>query len=157
MVLGEKTVPERYPLNANQCLITNIFLAYPFYIVPVFFPHVIWLGIAQMLFGLSQFIIYGIVINIRLKSFYNPGLAAVVLLHVPIGVYYLWYISANHLASTGDVVIGILVTVLAALIIVVLPMRLLASKASPYPFSEAEMGGFAKQKVAKIRMSETAR
>lgn len=112
---------------------------------------------AQMLFGLSQLIVHGIVIDIRLKSLYNPGLAAVVLLHVPISVYYLWYISANHLASTADVVIGILVTILAALIIVVLPMRVLASKTSPYPFSEAEMGGFAKPKVAKIRMSETAR
>ena len=152
-VLGEKKVPERYPLNANQCLITNVFLAYPFYIAAIFLPNMIWLGLAQVLFGMFQLIVHGIVINVRLKSLYNPGLAAVVFLHWPIGIYYIWYVTTNHLASTGDFVIGFIVTIIAAIVTVILPLRLSASKESKYPFSEAEMGGFAKQKVEKIRNS----
>jgi hypothetical protein len=152
-VRGEKNVPERYPLNANQYLITNVFLAYPFYIAALLLPQVIWLGIAQVLFGMLQLIVHGVVINVRLKSLYNPDLAAVVFLHCPIGIYYLWYVTTNHLASAGDVVLGFLATILAAVITVLLPLRFLASQESTYPFSEAEMGGFAKQKVANIRNS----
>ena len=153
VVLGEKKVPERYPLNANQCLVTNVFLAYPFYLLPVFLPNLIWLGLAQMLFGMLQLIVHGIVFNIRLKSLYNPGLASVVFLHWPIGIYYIWYVTTNHLASTGDFVIGFIVTIIAAIVTIALPLRLMASKESKYPFSETAMFGFAKEKVEKIRNS----
>ena len=152
-VLGEKEVPERYPLNANQALVINVFLAYPFYVSAIFLPGVIWLGLAQVLFGMFQIILHGIVINLRLKSLYNPGLASVVFLHIPIGIYYIWYVTTNGLASRSDFVIGLLVTIFAALVIIFLPLRFMASKDSKYPFLEREMGGFAKEKVAKIRMS----
>ena len=152
-VFGEKKVPERYPINANQALITNVFLAYPFYILAIIFPNLIWLGFAQILFGMVQLIVHGFIVNVRLKSLYNPGLAAVIFLHWPIGLYYIWYIITNNLASTGDYIIGVIVTIIAAIVMIALPMRLLASKESNYPFSEAEMGGFAKEKVDKIRKS----
>lgn len=155
VVLGEKNVPERYPLNTNQCLITNVFLGYPFYIVAIVFPNLIWLGIAQILFGMLQLIVHGVITNIKLKSVYNPGLAAVVFLHWPIGIYYFWYITTNKLVTTGDIVIGAIVTVAAAIVMIVLPMKLLGSRESKYPFSETEMGGFAKQKVERIRKTGT--
>lgn len=153
VVMGEKKVPERYPLNANQCFISNVFLAYPFYILPVFLPDVIWLGLAQVMLGMFQLIAHGIVVNIRLKSPYNPGLGAVVFLHMPIGIYYIWYVTTNHLASTGDFVIGLFAFLVAAILLFLLPIRLLANKESKYPFEEAEVYGFAKEKVKKIRNS----
>lgn len=149
---GEKDIPDRYPLNANQCLISNVFLTYPFYILPVFFPNAIWFGLAQVLLGMIiQLLAHGIMVNIRLKSFYNPGLAAVVFLHVPLGVYYIWYVTTNHLASAGDFVIGAIGAILASLLLFGLPIRLLRSRTSNYPFSAEEMDGFARQKVAQIR------
>ena len=152
-MMGEKKVPERYPLNANQCFISNVFLTYPFYIIPVFFPNVIWLGLAQVMLGMFQLIAHGIVVNIRLKSPYNPGLGAVVFLHMPIGIYYIWYVTTNHLASMGDLIIGIFACIVAAIILFLLPIRLLRSRQSKYPFAEAEMYGYAKAKVEKIRNS----
>ena len=53
----------------------------------MFFPTVIWLGLAPVLFGILQFVIHGIVTNAKLRSLYNPGSAAVVLGHIPIGAY----------------------------------------------------------------------
>lgn len=102
---------------------------------------------------MAQLIVHGLVVNIRLKSLYNPGLAAVVFLHWPIGIYYIWYFISNSLVNTGDFVIGIIVTIIAAILIIMLPLRLSANKESKYPFTEAEMGGFAKEKVDKIRKS----
>lgn len=150
-MFGEKNVPDRYPLNANQCLISNVFLTYPFYLAAIFLPQVIWLGLAQVGLGLFQILAHGIVVNIRLKSLYNPGLATAVFLFLPIGIYYIWYVTTNHLASTGDVIFGVIATILAAIVLFLLPILLLRSKESKYPFAEAEMYGFAKQKVANIR------
>ena len=152
-LMGEKIVPERYPLNANQCFISNVFLTYPFYIIPVFLPGVIWLGLSQVMLGMFQLIAHGIVVNIRLKSLYNPGLGAVVFLHMPIGIYYIWYVTTNGLASTGDFVIGLIAFIVATILLFLLPIRLLANKETKYPFAEAEMYGFAKAKVEKIRNS----
>jgi len=149
-VLGQRQVPERYPLNTNQVLMTNVFLAYTFYIAAIAWPGLIWLGIPQVLFGMLQLIVHGIVINVKLKSLYNPGLASVVFLHWPIGIYYIHYVVTKHLASTGDFVFGSIATVIAAFVTVILPMKLLGSKTSPYPFSEAEMYGFAKEKLKQM-------
>ena len=152
VMFGEKNVPERYPLNANQCLISNVFLTYPFYLAAIFLPNIIWLGLAQVGLGLFQILAHGIVVNIRLRSLYNPGLATAVFLFLPIGMYYIWYVSTKHLASTGDVVLGVIATILAAIVLFLLPIILLRSKESKYPFAEAEMEGFfARRKVATIR------
>ncbi len=146
-VLGERAVPERYPLNANQCLIVNVFLAYPFYLAAILLPNVIWLGIAQVLFGMLQLIVHGLLINVRMKSLYNPGLASVVFLHMPIGIYYLWYVTAHGLAHTGDYIFGVIATFVAAALMVALPILVFRNKQSKYPFSEAEMYRFGKDKL----------
>ena len=151
---GEKEAPDRYPLNANQCWISNVFLTYPFYVIPVFFPDLIWLGLAQIMLGLIQVPAHGIAVNIRLKSLYNPGLGATLFLQLPLGVYYIWYVATNHLASTGTYVIGLIGAILAGMVLFALPIRLLATnRESKYPFAEAEMYGFAKEKIEKIRIS----
>jgi hypothetical protein len=152
-VFGEKNVPERYPLNTNQVLVTNVFLAYPFYIVPIFLPNLIWFGMAQVLFGMLQFIVHGIVINIRLKSLYNPGLASVILLNFPIGIYYLWYVSAQKLVSTSDVALAIVVCIVGAFVMILLPIKLMGSRSSEYAFPDEVFYGYDRQKVEAIRRS----
>jgi len=150
---GEKAVPERYPLNTNQVLVTNVYIAYPFYLAAIVFPNLIWLGVAQVVFGTLQVIIHGIVINRRLGTFYNPGLASAVFLHVPICVYYIWYVSSHGLAAPSDYVIGVIATLVAALVAIIIPIRLLSSKTSPYPFPERMFYGYAKEKLVRMRNS----
>lgn len=134
--------PERYPLNKNSCLIVNVILAYPFYILAILLPGVIWLGLAQVIFGMMQIFMHGIFINLRMKSWYNPGLAAVIFLHIPIGIYYIWYVAAYGLAGTWDYIAGFICAIIVAILIIALPVRLLADKQSKYPFSENEMERF---------------
>ncbi|MDO4552204.1 MAG: HXXEE domain-containing protein [Bacillota bacterium] len=138
----EKERPERFPLNKNSSFIVNVILAYPFYLVPIFLPKVIWLGLAQVLFGMLQLIVHGLFINVKIKGLYNPGLGAVVFLHIPIGIYYIWYVSANGLAGPWDYVGGVICLLAAAICIVGLPVRLLADRESRYPFSKDEMERF---------------
>lgn len=63
---------------------------WPFYLVSVFFPDLVWLGLAPILFGMpGQLIVHGMVNNRQLKVLYNPGLDAVVLGHLPLAIWYL--------------------------------------------------------------------
>lgn len=151
MVLQSSSTPERYPLNQNAAMIVNVLIAYGAYLLPVFFPHLIWLGLAPMLFGIMQFLVHGIMTPIKFHRLYNPGLVAVILLHFPLGFYYLYYIQANGLVSLWDWVIGIVYLFLLAFVCVnKLTYSWLADKNSPYPFAKAEMERFSvQQKLAK--------
>ncbi|MCU5505138.1 HXXEE domain-containing protein, partial [Bacillus cereus] len=91
VVIFKSDIPDRYPLNTQSAMVINILITYVFYLLPVFFQNIIWLGLAPILMGFFQFIWHGIFANIKAKTIYNPGLGAVVLLHVPIGYVYMRY------------------------------------------------------------------
>lgn len=140
MVLQPSSTPDRYPLNRNSAMVTNLVLAYGIYLIPVFFPDVIWLGLAPALLGMVQIIVHGIATNMKLKTLYNPGLGAVVVLHMPIALYYIYYIQTMSIASMWDWVVAIIYMFLVAFIIVnKMTYSWLADKNSPHVFSEAEM------------------
>jgi hypothetical protein len=135
--------PDRFPLNRNSALIVNIFFAYPFYLLPVIFPGLIWLGLAQVLFGMAQFGVHGILINKKMHSVYNPGLFAVVFLHWPIGIYYIWYVLVNHLVQWWMWPVAVILLCAVAFFGVNMPVnRWFKDEASPYPFSSQEMARF---------------
>jgi len=131
---------DRYPLNQANCAFINI-TAWAFYLVPVILPGAVWLGIAQVLFGMvGQLIVHGVVINIRLKTIYNPGLAAVVLGHVPLGIWYLVEVNGQGLVNGWDWLFGVLM--LAAFvggIMLRLGYGLMSDKNTRYPFEPWEM------------------
>lgn len=148
---GEKEASDRYPLNQKSAFFVNVLCAYLFYIIAIVFPGLIWLGLAQVLFGMAQVAVHGILINEKMKSLYNPGLGAVVFLHWPIGLYYIWYIYANGLVQPWHWIAGIGLTLLAAMLIVNLPVTKLKDKDSEYTFSVEEMERFyVKVKMAKL-------
>jgi Protein of unknown function with HXXEE motif len=152
MVLQPSDVPDRYPLNQHSAMVVNVLAAYLFYLIPVFFPNVIWLGLAPVLFGLGQFLIHGIVTNIKLKTFYNPGLGAVVFLHIPIGIYYIHEIYVLKLVSYLDWIFGVVYLVAFAFITLIkMTYTWLADKNSKYVFPPDEMKRFnVVEKLARI-------
>lgn len=149
IINGETEAPDRFPQNSNLAMVVNVVLAYPFYIAAILFPGALWLGLATMFFGLSQILGHGIMMNRSLKSFYNPGLAACIFLHGPIGIYYIWYVAANDLAGTWDYIGGMMAMMLAAVVIVALPVRIFSSREAKYPFSKEEMERFGMMEKAK--------
>ena len=143
LVLQPSKKPERYPLNQNSAMVVNVLVAYGFYLLPVFFPRIFWLGIAPTLFGFGQFIVHGIVTPRKLGKIYNPGLAAVVLLHFPIGIAYLCSIVQTGDVHVTDWMLG--VVYMAAFMVITLQKmtyQWLVSENSPYPFAPDEMRRF---------------
>jgi len=133
--------PDRYPLNQNNAVFINV-LGWLFYLVPVLLPGVIWLGSGQMLFGLvGQVIVHGVIINSKLKTSYNPGLVAVILGHVPLGILYFMEVFSRGAARWWDLIFGLLYLGFFAGVIM---QRIalggpLASPSSRYPFATEEM------------------
>lgn len=143
VVLQESDLPDRYPLNQFSAMLTNCLFSYVIYLLPILFPDTIWLGIAPMLMGMMQFIVHGIMTNLKLKSFYNPGLGAVVLLHVPLGILYIRHITTNQLADAGTWTGGIVYTILAtALVLGFLTYIGLSDRKTRWVFAQEEMERF---------------
>lgn len=143
MALQPSSTPNCYPLNQNSAMITNVVISYSMYLIPVFFPNVIWLGLAPMLFGMMQFIVHGIMTPKKLGQFYNPGLGAVILGHIPLAIYYIYYIHSIGIVTGWDWLVGFIYMIVAALIVVnKMTYSWLANKNSPYPFTDEEMKKF---------------
>jgi len=143
IVLQNSNQPTNFPLNQNSAMVTNVFVAWTFYLLPVFFPNLIWLALAPTLFGFGQFLVHGIQTPKKLGEFYNSGLGAVLLLHIPIGIYILYYILSNHLATWLDWVLGIVyLFVFMFFGVLKLTYTWLANKNSKYHFAEEEMKRF---------------
>ncbi|MGH3704928.1 MAG: HXXEE domain-containing protein [Agromyces sp.] len=99
---------DRYPTNELSSIWING-TAWIVYIVAVFFPDQIWLGLIPILMGFpAQFVVHGILVNRRLKTWYNPGLGAVVLGHAPLAIWYLIVVYQQDLIQWWDWVFGIL-------------------------------------------------
>lgn len=143
IVLRPSETPDRFPLNQNSAMVINVIAAYGFYLLPAFFPTIVWLGIAPALMGFSQFIVHGVVTNKKLHTLYNPGLGAVVFVHLPIGGYYLYYIASHHLVTPlawGLSVVYLVVFMYLAF--VKMTYGWLADPNSKFPFDPVEMTRF---------------
>ena len=141
--------PDRYPLNQNNALVINVPMAWSFYLMPVFFPAAIWVSLAPVVFGFSQFAAHGIANNRKLKTLYNPGLAAVVLGHIPLGIWYLREVQTSGREWAFAMVYVALFVVVGMLKV---GYGLLADENSAYPFAPEEMERFGRRRrLAQIR------
>ena len=143
--------PDRYPLNQNSAMVGNVVAGYPFYLLPVFFTNTVWLALAPVLFGFLQVLLHGVAGNIKLKSFYNPGLATAVLGHLPLGVWYLVEVYDKNLIGGWDWLIGVAYFVaFFVMSLGVLTYIVLADRDSRYPFAPEEMNRWIDQRVARL-------
>ncbi|HXY30469.1 MAG TPA: HXXEE domain-containing protein [Gemmatimonadaceae bacterium] len=142
-MLAQGGPADRYPLNQNNAFFINVVLAYPFYLAPVFLPNTVWLGLAPTLFGFAQFGMHGIGTNRKLRVLYNPGLTAVVLGHIPLGIWYLIALYSTSAVSPWNWVFGVAyMAAFAGIGMKAIGYGLLGNKDSPYPFAPEEMERF---------------
>lgn len=136
--------PLNYPLNRQSSLCINTALAYPFYIAPILFPAIKWLGLPPILFGIAQAVDHGIILPGLARVKYSPGFLAAILLHVPIGIT---YIRALHTEgpigrSTWNKSIVVMVIFLVGLVTTFVRG---IDRNSPYAFDARQMGSYGTQ------------
>lgn len=100
--------PDRLPTNELSSIWING-MAWVVYLLAAIFPDQVWLGLAPILMGFpAQFVIHGILTNRRLKTWYNPGLGAVVLGHLPLAIWYVIAVYQAGIINWWDWIFGIL-------------------------------------------------
>jgi hypothetical protein len=142
IVILKSSLPDRYPLNSQSAMVINVLIAYVFYLVPVFFTDQIWLGLAPIFMGFFQFFWHGIFANIKAKSIYNPGLFAVLFLHIPIGYWYINYIVSHGLATQMDWVLGSIYFVIATYILIVKGNMWMKNEKTKFSFNKKQLGPY---------------
>lgn len=140
---------DRYPLNQNNAMVINVLASLIFYFLPVFFPNILWLSFAPVVFGLLQFVVHAIITPKKIDNrFYSPDLGAVILGHVPIACYWFYYTMTKGQLTLLDVVFGVVYLMpFVAGFMMKMGYGLLKSPTSPYPFPKAEFerGGYAER------------
>lgn len=138
---GETTAYDRFPGNKLSSAWVNN-LAYPFYISAAVYSDQIWLGLAQCYFGFVQVIGHGILMNSRANMGYNPGLTTALLLHLPIGIYYIAHVQDQGALVMSDWFYGLAGLVGALLVTIPIPIAACRDRESPYRMTPAEMNKF---------------
>ena len=142
VVMASEGPVDRYPLNQNSALFINV-VGWAFCLVPALFPDQLWLGLAMVLFTIGQLVYHGVVTNRKFKSLYNPGLAAVVLLHIPLGIWYLVEVFSKGGFTFWDCALAVVyLGCFMGVVMQLIGFKLLAAKDSPYPFAPEEMERF---------------
>ncbi|WP_407887647.1 HXXEE domain-containing protein [Levilactobacillus sp. N40-8-2] len=139
---------DRYPLNQNNAMVINVVAAYVCYLLPVFFPEIIWLSFMPIVFGLTQLVMHVILTPIKIHALYSPGELAVVFGHLPLGIWWFVYTISNGLLGWLDVLFGLLyIVAFIGIFMLKIGYGILQSTSSPYVFPKAEFerAGYAKR------------
>lgn len=151
-VSGEKEVYDRYPLNAKSAFIVNICCAYPAYILGIIFSSFLPLCLFVTYFTMPQILMHGILMNKKMGTFYNPGVATALFVMLPAGIYSLWFIGTHYNFPGWYWWVPLLFQPVAALCMIGLPIKLCQDKKTPYNFPSRDINGFSIQNhVARIR------
>ena len=142
--LGEKEIPDRYPLSRKGAFVCNVCCMYPVYALGLIFHQHIWVVLCIMLFGVTQFLVHGIVINKKAGTIYNPGLASVVVLFIPLCIAYIMYIYSNFTVGLLDWVLAVVFIPVVGFVCLLLPMNKTSDRDAPDEdaWSEEDMQKF---------------
>ena len=132
VIYDERELTNRYPGNMQSIMIVNT-SAWVVYLLSILLPNVYWLGLGVILFSLFQILGHVVQMNLKLHTWYNPGMATTILLFLPIGVAYIDAVTVHGLITSWNWVVALLILIACILLTIVLPVQALKNKQTPYP------------------------
>lgn len=128
-------LPDRYPLNANSGMIVNVVFGWGSYLLAaLFWQQAIWLAIAAIMVSVGNIVAHTIVFNIKGRTLYNPGLITSWVFFVPIAYLFFDAVISEHLATSLDWAIGLVLGVTLNYFCVYKMILWLADRNTPYVF-----------------------
>ena len=138
--MGETEVPERFPLNKKSAFVCNVLLMYPLYLLAIVFCQQIWLGLTMVVTGVAQIFVHGIAFNRKLGTLYNPGMATIIGLFIPLCALYIWTVVQMGVVRWWHWLVALFLQPIVGMLCLMGPIKLLQDRQSPdiWPPHEAE-------------------
>lgn len=98
----------KWPLNMLSAWWGNEWFALSVYTLPLFLPQYHWLVLAAVIFAFAEVLMHVVIFNLGLHSWYNPGLASVLLGLLPTSIWYLLRVLPQGHFNWLDLLLAIL-------------------------------------------------
>ena len=144
---GEKDNYRAFPGNWNSVMVVNL-SAYVFYVLALAFPGLVWLGLATMFFNLYQVLGHCVQMNVKMGTWYNPGMVTSVFLFLPISVWYVWAVVTGGMVVGFDWLFAVLAFAVIAACSVVLPVQCMKNPDSPHQIPQWQVDQLEKVRAA---------
>lgn len=149
-VYNETKLVDRYPGNDLSIMLVNT-IAWIIYCFSIYFYNLYWLGLGVVLFSLFQIAGHCIEMPIKLKAWYNPGMATTYCLFLPTGIIFINKLNNLHLLNTQTWLLGILTLIACIALSIILPVQSLKNKNTKYPIDPWQIKRFKQiMKMCKI-------
>ena len=137
VVLFRSDDPWRFPLNVRSGLAVNVGVGWIGYLLAALLAQdALWLGLATILVSLGNCVLHLIVIPIRGRMLYNPGMVTSLLFFAPLVV---WFIAiAWPLMSVTDIIAGLALGLVLNVGGVIGLIRVMESRGAP-PFEDRQV------------------
>ena len=137
VVLFRSDDPWRYPLNVRSGFVVNVVVGWVSYLLAALFgASALWLAMATILVSVGNCALHLLVIPIRGRMPYNPGMATSLFLFLPVSVWF--FIVAWPQMSVADIIIGLLLGVALNVGGVIGVIRALEDRNAP-PFEDRQI------------------
>jgi hypothetical protein len=124
--------PRNYPLSKSAALCVNTAFAYPYYILPILFPHKKSLGLSPAISGIMPSVMHRVIVFRITGDKYSPGFLASFFLRIPLGFTYIRALKAAEGFTRGDFTKSAAYTVAFVVIGVAGPNVVGKNKNTPY-------------------------
>lgn len=143
VVYDEKKNPDRYPGNTLSIMIVNV-SAWIIYLLSIIFSNLTWLLLGVIFFSLFQILGHCIQMPIKLKIWYNPGMITSIFLFLPLGVYFIHYLTINNQLSVMNVILGLITMIGCIMITIILPVQSLKNRHTAFVIEDKQINKFNK-------------
>lgn len=135
----KSNIPDRFPLNAQSAMVINVLGGWSLYFIAA------WLNMESLLLclitvtiSLLNALAHVFFLNIKSKSFYNPGILTSIFGFIPISGYFFYWTSGQKLLNLETYLAGIGIGLVLSIGIPFVILRL-ANKNSNYKFEPRQI------------------
>lgn len=137
VVLFRSDDPWRFPLNVRSGLVVNVVVGWgSYFLAALLHENALWLAMATILVSVGNCVLHLLVIPIRGKMIYNPGMVTSLLMFLPVSVWF--FLVAWPMMSVTDIVIGFVIGVVLNVGGVIGMIHLLQDPNAP-PFEDRQV------------------
>lgn len=137
VVLFRSTDPWRFPLNVRSGLAVNVGVGWLGYLLAALLAErALWLALATIMVSIGNCVLHLIVIPIRGRMPYNPGMATSLLLFLPLSIWFV--VGFWSSMSIGDIIAGLALGIVLNVGGVIGLIRIMEDPAAP-PFAARQV------------------